>query len=59
MRAIVVELAGPDDAHIKSVLEGIARRLGPGQAGTVGRGIGQLAAQQPGPSPRDREGEPE
>src|SRR6185369_16159713 len=30
MRALVVELAGADDAHMRNVLPGQAKRLGPG-----------------------------
>ncbi len=53
MRAFVVEFAGPDDTN---VLEGIARRLGPGEAGKADRGIGRLADRPA--APPDREGEP-
>ena len=58
MRAIVVELAGADDAHLRSVLEGVARRIGPGEEGNVNRGIGRLAERPLSDSERDREGEP-
>lgn len=57
MRAIVVELAGPDDSHLRGILEGRARRLGPGEAGTASRGEGRLAPREL-PEPRDPEGEP-
>jgi hypothetical protein len=50
MRAIVVEFEGADDAAALAVLEGAARRLGRGQAGTVPRGEGRLA---PHATPRD------
>ena len=56
MRAFVVEFAGSDDSHLRAVLEGIAKRLGPGEAGRE-RGEGRLAAAVPHPT-RDREGEP-
>ena len=58
MRAMVVELAGADDSHLRSVLEGVARRLGPGEEGNVNRGIGRLAERPLSDSERDREGEP-
>jgi quercetin dioxygenase-like cupin family protein len=58
MRAIAVELAGADDAHLRTVLEGVARRLGPGEEGNVNRGIGRLAERPLTDSERDREGEP-
>jgi quercetin dioxygenase-like cupin family protein len=43
MRAIVVELAGADDAWARGILEGASRRLGPGETGAVSKGEGQLA----------------
>jgi quercetin dioxygenase-like cupin family protein len=43
MRAIVVELAGPDDAKIRGILEGAARRLGPGERGKISKGEGKLS----------------
>ena len=58
MRAIVIEMAGADDAHLRSVLEGVARRLGPGQAGAVSRGEGRLVERPRLDDQRDREGEP-
>ena len=59
MRAIAVELAGADDRHLREVLEGVAKRLGPGEAGQVARGIGRLAERSPTELERDREGEPD
>jgi quercetin dioxygenase-like cupin family protein len=58
MRAITVELAGPDDREMRGILEGIAKRLGPGQAGSVAKGEGKLAERPIDPEARDREGEP-
>ena len=58
MRAIVVELAGADDAHMRKVLEGVAKRLGPGEAGSASRGEGSLAPRPIDPEQRDSEGEP-
>ena len=59
MRAIVVEFAGADDAAINAVLEGAARRLGPGEAGRVERGEGGLAERPIDPDRLDRTaGEP-
>jgi len=57
MRAFAVEFAGSDDSHLRVVLEGIAKRLGPGEAGAVERGEGRLAMRPPSRD-RDREGEP-
>jgi quercetin dioxygenase-like cupin family protein len=57
MRAFVVEFAGPDDSHLRGVLEGIARRLGPGDEGHAERGVGRLAPRAAIDTP-DREGEP-
>lgn len=54
MRAFVVELAGPDDAHLRGILEGTARRLGPGEVGEAPRGEGSLAPRPvtlPAPDP--------
>jgi quercetin dioxygenase-like cupin family protein len=50
MRVIVVELAGADDAHLRGILEGAARRLLPAEAGQVARGEGRLAP-TPGAAP--------
>lgn len=58
MRAIVVELAGADDHEMRGILEGIAKRLGPGEAGTIAKADGRLADHPIDPSSRDREGEP-
>ena len=58
MRALAVELAGPDDSHLRSVLEGVAKRLGPGEEGNVNRGVGRLAERPLSDLDRDREGEP-
>lgn len=58
MRAFVVELAGPDDSHLRGVLEGLARRLLPGEAGAASKGIGRLAERPITDAERDREGEP-
>lgn len=43
MRAIIVELAGADDAWARGILEGAARRIGPGERGRASKGEGQLA----------------
>jgi quercetin dioxygenase-like cupin family protein len=43
MRAIIVEFAGPDDAHVLGILAGRARALTPGEAAAVARGDGALA----------------
>ena len=58
MRAIVVEMAGADDSHLRNVLDGIAKRLGPGEAGAISRGEGRLAERPMTDLERDREGEP-
>jgi quercetin dioxygenase-like cupin family protein len=58
MRAIAVELAGPDDRHLRTVLEGVSKRLEPGEAGNVTRGVGRLAERPLSDVQRDREGEP-
>ena len=58
MRAFVVELAGADDAHMRNILPGQAKRLGPGEAGSVEKGEGRLAPRPIDPSERDSEGEP-
>jgi quercetin dioxygenase-like cupin family protein len=57
MRVIVIELAGPDDAHLRGILEGVARRLGPGESGAVAKGEGRLAPRPAKPA-IDAEGEP-
>ena len=58
MRAIAVELAGADDRHLRSVLEGVARRIGAGEEGQAERGVGRLAVRALDDTQRDREGEP-
>lgn len=61
MRVIVVELAGPDDAHLRGILEGAARRLLPGETGQVAKADGALApsARRTGRAGPDRDaGEP-
>lgn len=58
MRAFVVEFAGPDDSKMRGVLDGIAKRLGPGEAGRLARGEGKLADRPLSPEERHREGEP-
>ena len=57
MRVLVVEFAGSDDSQMRGILEGVARRLGPGEAGHATRGEGRLAP-RPAATPIDREGEP-
>jgi quercetin dioxygenase-like cupin family protein len=58
MRAIVVELAGADDSHLRGILQGQAKRLGPGETGGSSRGEGKLAPRPIDPNTRDSEGEP-
>jgi quercetin dioxygenase-like cupin family protein len=58
MRAIAVELAGPDDRAMRAVLEGVAKRIGPGDA-HVAKGVGRLAERSRTDVERDREGEPD
>jgi quercetin dioxygenase-like cupin family protein len=57
MRAIQVELAGPDDAALRGILEGRARLISAGEATPVDRGEGRLAERDRQPA-GDREGEP-
>ena len=57
MRVFVVEFAGADDSEMRGILEGAARRLGPGEAGRAPRGEGRLAPRAAA-APIDREGEP-
>jgi quercetin dioxygenase-like cupin family protein len=57
MRVFVIEFAGADDSEMRQTLEGVARRLGPGEAGSVARGEGRLAPRLGAP-PKDPEGEP-
>jgi len=59
MRAIVVEFAGPDDAYLRGILEGAARRLGEGRGRAVSRGEGRLAVREGRRDGDDPEGEPE
>jgi quercetin dioxygenase-like cupin family protein len=56
MRVFVVEFAGADDTEMRGILEGVARRLGPGESG-ASRGEGRLAPRL-GPPAKDPEGEP-
>lgn len=58
MRVFVVEFAGPDDSQMRGILEGIAKRLGPGEAGRLALGEGKLAERPLTPEERHREGEP-
>ena len=58
MRAILVELAGRDDAAARGILDGAARRLGPGESGVVGRGEGRLVTPPRPPAPDPTAGEP-
>jgi quercetin dioxygenase-like cupin family protein len=59
MRAIVVEFAGADDSGVAAILDGAARRLGPGESGGVERGEGRLAERPIDPDRLDRTaGEP-
>ena len=57
MRVFVVEFAGSDDSHLRAVLEGVAKRLGPGETGRAAKGEGRLAPRAGAP-PHDPEGEP-
>ena len=57
MRAFAIEFAGPDDSHMRGILDGIAKRLGPGEHGAE-RGQGRLAPRPIRPEDRDSEGEP-
>jgi len=69
MRAIVVEFAGTDDSRIRGILEGTARRLGPGETKRVTKGQGRVTRLAPTAGSRrstrevsdddDREGEPD
>jgi quercetin dioxygenase-like cupin family protein len=58
MRAIVVEFAGRDDAAARGILEGVARRLGPGEAGAATRGEGVLVTLPRAPAADPTAGEP-
>ena len=57
MRAFVVEFAGSDDAEMRGILEGVAKRLSPGEAHRAAKGEGRLRPREADPE-RDREGEP-
>ncbi len=59
MRVIVVELVGADDAWARGILEGRARRLGPGETGQVAKGEGRLAPRPRTPRRGPRTGEPD
>jgi quercetin dioxygenase-like cupin family protein len=59
MRAIVVEYAGPDDAKIRGILEGTARRLGPGEGRAAAKAEGVLSGgSKRGPRIDEDTGEP-
>jgi quercetin dioxygenase-like cupin family protein len=58
MRAIVVEFAGRDDAAARGILEGWARRLGPGESGAAARGEGRLVSPSRSPAVDPTAGEP-
>jgi quercetin dioxygenase-like cupin family protein len=60
MRAFVVEFSGPDDAHVRGILEGVARRLDAGAPAAGGRGDGDLTRLDPAPpgASGPSEGEP-
>jgi quercetin dioxygenase-like cupin family protein len=59
MRAILIELAGPDDTAVRGILEGRARLIGPGEGRQADRAVGQLADRSPRDvDPAHREGEP-
>jgi quercetin dioxygenase-like cupin family protein len=57
MRAIQIELTGPDDASVRGILEGRARLIGSGEATPAARGEGRLADRAREPA-GEREGEP-
>lgn len=59
MRAIVVEFSGPDDAHVRGLIEGTPRRIGPGGARAVAKGEGRLAPRPGGRDATAVEGEPD
>jgi len=59
MRSIVVEFRGADDAYLRGIVDGVARRLGPGETDEATRADGALAPRPPDPARHDRsEGEP-
>jgi quercetin dioxygenase-like cupin family protein len=57
MRVFVIEFAGADDSEAKGILDAVAKRIGPGEAGKVSRGEGHLAPRLGAPA-KDPEGEP-
>ncbi len=57
MRAFVVELAGPDDAAFRGILEGRAVEIGTGTR-AVSRGEGVLTGPDHPPPPDPEAGEP-
>jgi quercetin dioxygenase-like cupin family protein len=58
MRAIVVEFSGPDDSHLRGILQGASRRLAAGETGRVAKGEGRLAAPRRVPQRDPTAGEP-
>ncbi|HEY8868840.1 MAG TPA: cupin domain-containing protein [Candidatus Limnocylindrales bacterium] len=59
MRAIVVEFAGADDAHLRGIVEGRVRALQPGESKPADRADGALSFPPPRPRPTDPDaGEP-
>jgi hypothetical protein len=64
MRAIVVELAGPDDALLRGILDGRALAIGAGDAGAgaadtlAEKADGELAASPADAAQAAAEGEP-
>jgi quercetin dioxygenase-like cupin family protein len=58
MRVFVIEFAGADDAQVQGILDGIARRLGPGEAGAVAKGEGHLVGPDRALSRDETSGEP-
>lgn len=59
MRVIIVELAGADDAWARGILEGTARRIGPGEPARVSKGEGQLAPRRRAPGRDPTAAEPD
>jgi quercetin dioxygenase-like cupin family protein len=58
MRVVIIELAGPDDSHLRGILEGRARRLLPSEAGRVSKGEGALSRRPAPPQPDPESEEP-
>jgi quercetin dioxygenase-like cupin family protein len=57
MRAIVVEFAGADDSHLRGILDGSARRVGPGGGSPAKKAVGRLTRLEPtGAGPRRSDG---